>query len=150
MTTSSRKPTYFGCRIKSGISTPRYASGHPDTDIVFEILKGRNGNVKIRKIAYIEEFQQFSITSATILEILAGYRKRGALAKRERAEAIFEVNVEIVPESADFRLAADIIGDLLIRGRPIGVIDPIVASCAIRRGRVSRPETPSTMSSFDS
>ena len=68
------------------------------------------------------------------MEILTGYRKRGAVAQQARASTLFGGNVEIVPNAADYRVAADINGDLLSRGRVIGVVDPLIAACAIRRG----------------
>ncbi len=107
-----------------------------DTDILSEILKGVDPIVGQRAIGYQTHFSQLTFTSASVLEILAGYRKRGAQAQRQRAAALFATNSEIVPDADDYRLAADIIGDLLIAGRPVGMIDPMIAACAIRRGFV--------------
>jgi predicted nucleic acid-binding protein len=105
-----------------------------DTDILSEILKGLNASVENRKNAYEAGFSKISFTSASVMEILTGYRKRGAQTQRQRAETLFNKNAEIIPDAEDYRLAADIIGDLLIQGTPIGLVDPLIAACAIRRG----------------
>jgi len=105
-----------------------------DTDILSEILVGQNPNVAAYVLEYTAEYQQLSFTSFSVFEILSGLRKRDAKAKLKRAEQLFAQNIEIIPEAADYRLAADIVGDLLKAGQPIGIIDPFIAACAIRTG----------------
>lgn len=105
-----------------------------DTDILSEILKGVNLTVGKRKAAYEADFQQLTFTSPSVMEILTGYRKRGAPAQQQRAATLFSLNTEIVPDNADYRLAAEINGDLLSKGQIIGMVDPLIAACAIRRG----------------
>lgn len=105
-----------------------------DTDILSDILRGLNPNVERHRDIYRLSFPQFVFTSASVFEILTGLRKRGAIVQRERAEALFDKNIEIVPEGPDYRLASDISGDLWAKGKPIGPIDPLIAACAIRRG----------------
>ena len=105
-----------------------------DTDVLSEVLKGQNPNVEKYKNDYASQYPKLSITSASVMEILTGYRKRGATAQRQRAASLFSQNNEIVPDAEDYRLAADIIGDLLVKGLVIGMIDPLIAACAIRRG----------------
>lgn len=105
-----------------------------DSDILSEILKGINPTVEQRKDAYEAHFQQLTFTAASVMEILTGYRKRGAPAQQQRAATLFSLNNEIVPDAADYRLAAEINGDLLKDGKIIGMVDPLIAACAIRRG----------------
>lgn len=105
-----------------------------DTDILSEVLKGINPNVGEHQLGYQAHFTRLTFTSASVMEILTGLRKRGAPAQLQRAEALFALNLEIVPDAADYRLAADISGDLLKAGKVIGIVDPLIAACAIRRG----------------
>jgi tRNA(fMet)-specific endonuclease VapC len=105
-----------------------------DSDTVSEILKGRNSEVVRRTTAYQLMFPKLSITSATILEVLYGYERVQARAQMNRAEALFAENEEIIPVSQDYRLAATIAGALDRQGTTIGLFDPLIAACAIRRG----------------
>ena len=105
-----------------------------DTDILSEVLKGKDPNVHAHFTRYLAFHSEVSFTSATVMEIMAGYRKRGASLQAQRADGLFMQNNEVVPEAADYRLAAQIIGDLLKKGKGIGMVDPLIAACAIRRG----------------
>jgi predicted nucleic acid-binding protein len=57
-----------------------------------------------------------------------------AHAKIQRFEAVFAKNHEIAPDEQDYRLAAETSGALNRQGTPIGLIDPLIAASAIRRG----------------
>lgn len=105
-----------------------------DSDIVSEILKGRNVEVARKTYAYKEAFPRLSFASVTLLEVLYGLERINAHSQIHRAELLFSENEEIIPMSADYRLAASIAGALDRRGRPIGLADPLIAACAIRRG----------------
>ena len=105
-----------------------------DTDIVSEILKGRDLHVLERANTYSSNFSKFTFTSVTLLEILYGLERIDAKVQIQRAEALFSVNEEIVPDSGDYRLAATIAGSLDKSGKTIGLADPLIAACAIRRG----------------
>jgi len=105
-----------------------------DSDILSEILKGRSPKVERHKIAYVAQFQQLTFTSASLLEILYGYERLQAQAQIKRAEALFAVNEELIPASEDYRLAAKMAGTLDRNGTTLGLIDPLFAACAIRRG----------------
>jgi len=105
-----------------------------DTDILSVILKGIDPTVEQHKDTYGAHFQKLTFTSASVMEVLTGYRKRSAPAQQQRAATLFSLNSEIIPDAADYRLAAEINGDLLKVGRIIGIVDPLIAACAIRRG----------------
>jgi predicted nucleic acid-binding protein len=105
-----------------------------DTDILSEILKAKDPMVLARLAKYGLNFDQITFSSASVWEILSGYRKRNAPAQAERATQLFDQNRELVPEAADYRLAAEINGDLLRKGRVVGMVDPLIAASAIRRG----------------
>jgi len=105
-----------------------------DSDILSEILKGKNRQVEANKTAYAAEFSQLTFTSATVLEVLYGLERIGARAQLQRAEALFAKHEEIPPTPQDYRLAAEIAGALDRQGTHVGLIDPLIAACAIRRG----------------
>lgn len=105
-----------------------------DTDLLSEILKGINPNVIRSQVAYCEDHGVLSFVSVTAFEILFGYGHKNATAQIRRAEALFAKNDEIVPESDDYRLAAEIASALSRQGKIVGFIDPVIAACAIRRG----------------
>jgi predicted nucleic acid-binding protein len=96
--------------------------------------KGEAPQVEQHKIVYVAQFSKLTFTSATLLEILYGYERVRAHAQIKRAETLFAANDEIIPASEDYRLAATIAGALDRNGTTIGLIDPLIAACAVRRG----------------
>jgi tRNA(fMet)-specific endonuclease VapC len=104
-----------------------------DTDTLSEVIKGLNVNVVSRAKEYVDAFGALSFSSASAYEVLVGLQSKQALGKIYRAEALFAQNEEIPPEAGDFRFAAKIVGALNRMGRPIGLFDPLIAACAIRR-----------------
>lgn len=105
-----------------------------DSDILSEVLKGRDSNVRAQAAAYLSQHPVLTFTSATAFEILFGLERKAAHAQIQRVEAVFAINDEVVPEPQDYRLAAEISGALSRQGTPIGIIDPLNAACATRRG----------------
>jgi tRNA(fMet)-specific endonuclease VapC len=105
-----------------------------DSDILSEILKGRDRQVEIHKDLYTAEFPRLSFTSATVLEILYGLERVSARAQIQRAEALFTKNDEVLPLREDYRLVSAIAGALDRQGTHIGLVDTLIAACAIRRG----------------
>lgn len=104
-----------------------------DTDLFSECIKGKDPVVHQHFQAYLSFHARLTITSWTAFEVLTGIRHRlpHRLAIYEQAISSTE---EIVPEAADYRLAAEIKGSLLRTGKPIGDIDPHIAACAVNRG----------------
>lgn len=105
-----------------------------DSDTLSEVLKGIDPIVVANARKYGQAFGLLDFTSASVLEILHGLHRKGAPAQIQRAEALFAVNAEYVPDRGDYRLAAQIAGALGKQGTPIGIVDPLIAACAIRRG----------------
>jgi len=105
-----------------------------DSNILSEIIKGINPNVVAKARAYGQEFGALDFTSTSVLEILHGLYHKGNAARIQRAEALFDKNNEVIPDRDDYRLGAQIAGALATQGTPIGIIDPLIAACAIRRG----------------
>jgi len=105
-----------------------------DTDILSEILKGVDQQVMINGKEYMATHDFLTFTSVTIYEIITGLERVNAYAKLIRTKELFKLNDEIVPSSEDYILAGQILGTLQRNGRGVGFSDPLIASCAIRRG----------------
>jgi tRNA(fMet)-specific endonuclease VapC len=104
-----------------------------DSDILSEIIKSVDRNVVERATSYVSEHSVLTFTSTTALEFLYGLHAKGALAQTERVEEVFAENDEICPTVGDYRLGAKVAGHMKRGGTPIGVIDPLIAACAINR-----------------
>ena len=105
-----------------------------DTDILSELFKGINTNVTANANRYRLDFPQLTFTSLSALEMISGLERKQASGKLARMHAMLDANEEVEPTRNDYRLAAEIIGRLGRSGYEIGLVDPIVAACAIRRG----------------
>lgn len=105
-----------------------------DSDILSEVIKGIDARVVARANAYSLDHPKLTFTSVSAYEILSGLHRKDAKVQIQRTEALFAKNDEITPMPEDYRLAAEISGTLIRRGTPIGIIDPLIAACAIRRG----------------
>jgi tRNA(fMet)-specific endonuclease VapC len=105
-----------------------------DSDTLSEVLKAVDPAVVANGESYVQAHGVLTFTSASVLEILHGLQAKLAHAKIQRFEAVFVKNDEITPDDQDYRLGAEISGALQRQGTPIGLIDPLIAACAIRRG----------------
>lgn len=110
-----------------------------DTDILSEILKGKNAAVAAKASAYLAEHGQFTTSSVTVAEIVYGLRRVG----REDRVALFEASLadaEVLPfDDEAARLAGRINADLERVGRVIGLPDVMIAAVAIRRALRTNP-----------
>lgn len=103
-----------------------------DTDIFSEILKAKNAIVVSKAVAYKEEFERFTISVITVLEIVKGLHK---MDRREAMEKF--VNglpaIHVIPLDQDSSiLAGRMFADLERVGQPIGRADPMIAAIAIQ------------------
>ncbi len=105
-----------------------------DTDILSEIIKGRDSAVLERAAAYIATHGRLTTSAISIAEIVYGLRRMG----REDRLAQFETAAnlaEVLPfDDSTARLAGRINGDLVRKGRTIGMPDVMVAAVALRAG----------------
>lgn len=104
-----------------------------DTDILSETFKQRDPVVVAHARDYLHTHATLSYTSVSLVEILSGLHAKDAKNQIARAEAFLSRHEQIVPDGDDYMLAARIIGELQIAGRPIGWDDPVISACAIRR-----------------
>ncbi len=103
-----------------------------DTDVLSEIIKGKNEMVTARASAYLTEHGRFTTSAISVAEIVYGFRR----VAREDRLAQFEASldaVEVLPfDDAAGRLAGRINADLERRGRIIGMPDVLIAAVALR------------------
>jgi tRNA(fMet)-specific endonuclease VapC len=103
-----------------------------DTDILSEILKGKNAAVTGKASGYLAEHGRFTTSAVTVAEIVYGLRRVG----REDRVALFEaslIDAEVLPFDDDAaRLAGRINADLERGGRIIGLPDVMIAAIALR------------------
>jgi tRNA(fMet)-specific endonuclease VapC len=104
-----------------------------DSDILSEVAKGMNPSVTARANLYLDQRQVLTFTSISLYEVIYGLLAKGATVQSAKMVLLLSSHDEIVPESQDYRLAAEIRAALHIGGTPIGTADPVIAACGIRR-----------------
>jgi len=102
-----------------------------DTDILSEVLKARDENVRSRADAYESVFEKYTVSTISVVEIVKGLHKvrRGDRIRRIVAEIGRMELLTLDLDSA--QLAGQIEGDLGRTGQPIGRLDPMIAAIAI-------------------
>lgn len=107
-----------------------------DTDILSEILKGRDRTVAGRATEYRREHGRYSVTTITIAEVVKGFHRirredlidgfLGAIRAEEVLSLDFEAGVT----------AGRVFADMERAGTPVGRADPLIAAIALRHDRV--------------
>jgi tRNA(fMet)-specific endonuclease VapC len=102
-----------------------------DTDILSEIIKGRDLVVAAKARAYLTRLGRFTTSAVSIAEVIYGFRRIG----REDRVAQFEAsltNAEVLPfDTSAARQAGRINADLERSGRTIGMPDVMIAGIAL-------------------
>ena len=107
-----------------------------DTDILSEVLKGKDANVVAKAQQYIVEHGQFAFSAMTLYEVLRGIQaknatKQLALFPQLTAGAIVvPISIPVLQRAAGLWVAAG------IGGHPRGDSDLIIAATALEVGRV--------------
>ncbi|HWL95621.1 MAG TPA: PIN domain-containing protein [Phycisphaerae bacterium] len=102
-----------------------------DTDILSEVLKGRNPAVLEKSAAYQAEHGVFCCSVISIVEIIAGLQQRQRTIQLEKFEDAIS-GLEVIPLDLEAAtVAGRIQGDLDRTGQPIGKADPLIAGIAI-------------------
>lgn len=105
-----------------------------DTDILSEIIKGKNANVAARASAYLSAYRQLTTSAISVAEVIYGLRRVG----REDRILQFELAVDLAQalpfDDGAARLAGRINGELVRQGRIIGMPDVMIAAIALRAG----------------
>ncbi|EDN70791.1 PilT-like protein [Beggiatoa sp. PS] len=107
-----------------------------DTDTLSEIIKGKNTLVRQRANDYLAKFDQYTISTITVIEIVKGFHK----VQREDHIAQFLSaisNAEILTLNfKNAELTGRIYADLEKTGQPIGCADPMIAAIALENDLV--------------
>lgn len=102
-----------------------------DTDVLSEILKGKNQNVVHRAKAYLQAFERFTTSTVSILEVVKGFQRM----QREPPLQLFLDNLPtfdiLALDTNAATIAGRIYGDLERTGQTIGRADPMIAGIAI-------------------
>ena len=105
-----------------------------DTDIFSEILKGIDGNVVARAVAYRAVWNRYTVSTITVLEIVKGFHKvRREDAIRRFLDGLSSTEV-LTLDLQSAELAGRIYADLERTGQPIGRADPMIAAIAMQCG----------------
>ena len=107
-----------------------------DTDILSEVLKGRNPQVVAQAEAYLRHHAMRTVSAVSVIEVVSGLRRMARSAQLEQFLGALDA-IEVLPvDTQSAVLAGRIDGDLLRTGQPIGRADPIIAAQAITHGVV--------------
>jgi tRNA(fMet)-specific endonuclease VapC len=107
-----------------------------DTDILSEVLKGRNPQVVAQAEAYLRHHAMLTVSAVSVIEVVSGLQRIARSAQLEQFLRALDA-IEVLPvDTQSAVLAGRIDGDLLRTGQPIGRADPIIAAQAITHGVV--------------
>jgi tRNA(fMet)-specific endonuclease VapC len=102
-----------------------------DTDILSEILKAKNTGIVSKAVEYKENFEQFTISVITVMEVVKGLHKIGrADALKKFLSGLRAIEVLSFDENCSV-IAGRMFADLENTGQPIGRADPMIAAVAV-------------------
>jgi tRNA(fMet)-specific endonuclease VapC len=102
-----------------------------DTDIISEILKGIDPNIRAKAIAYRSQFGFYTTSVISVMEIVEGWHRRQNEARITQFLGTLATE-EVLPMTlADADLAGRIYVDLERTGQRIGYPDCIIGAIAI-------------------
>jgi tRNA(fMet)-specific endonuclease VapC len=102
-----------------------------DTDILSEIIKGRDPVVAAKARTYLGQLGRLTTSSVTVAEIIYGFRRIGREDRISQFEASL-TNAEVLPfDVAAAGHAGRINADLERTGRTIGMPDVMIAGIAL-------------------
>ncbi len=105
-----------------------------DTDILSEIGKGIDPNVRRNAAAYRAAFGSYTVSVITMIEVVRGFQKKQSTARLQQFLAAI-ASEEVLPlDQAAAELAGRIAGDLDRVGQPLGRADPMIAAIALQHG----------------
>jgi tRNA(fMet)-specific endonuclease VapC len=107
-----------------------------DTDILSEIMRGRNSRVLEHAATYSDEYRAFTVSVVTVAEVVKGLRKVSRALALERFIAELP-QFEVLPIDTQVAiLAGNMYAELERSGQPIGRADPMIAATASALGLV--------------
>jgi predicted nucleic acid-binding protein len=103
-----------------------------DTDILSEIIKGKNAAIAANAATYLSQQGQFTTSAVTVAEIVYGFRRMGREDRVKQFEGSLDASEVLPLDDAAARLAGRINADLESRGWTIGMPDVMIAAIALR------------------
>jgi predicted nucleic acid-binding protein len=105
-----------------------------DTDMLSEVMKGRDHRVLERARAYVAAEGRFTVSTITLMEITHGFQRVGRH-ERQTAFEQFALGCEILPfDDRAALLAGRIAAELERRGTPVDTGDVMIAAIAASTG----------------
>jgi tRNA(fMet)-specific endonuclease VapC len=105
-----------------------------DTDILSEVLAGKDANVTARARSYRETEGRYTMTVVAVVEVVRGLRRAGARARADAFIASLAHHEILALDTEAAVLAGEMDARLTAIGRPVGLADVLVAAIAHRHG----------------
>ena len=102
-----------------------------DTDILSELLRGRNARVIARAKDHVSQFGPFAVSVVTVMEFAKGLEKAGRINELDSLLLRLKPLQILGFTSGEARVAGIIYGALERTGAPIGRADPMIAASAL-------------------
>jgi tRNA(fMet)-specific endonuclease VapC len=106
-----------------------------DTDMLSEVLKQRNANVRKQARQYLRSHGQFALSAVTRFEIIRGYKEAGATTQLARFHTFCGHSLILPLTDAIFDGAADLWVVARQGGHACGDADLLIAATALEHGR---------------
>ncbi|MCC5620235.1 type II toxin-antitoxin system VapC family toxin [Nostoc sp. CHAB 5715] len=103
-----------------------------DTDILSEIIKRANSRIIAKANTYLNQFEKYTISVITVMEIVEGWQKRKQEQRLQQFLTIVSSQEILSFDLTEAVLAGKIYADLEIAGKRIGYPDCMIAAIAIR------------------
>ncbi|MDZ7963619.1 MAG: type II toxin-antitoxin system VapC family toxin [Nostoc sp. DedSLP03] len=102
-----------------------------DTDILSEIIKRVNPLIIVKANSYLHQFNKYTISAITVMEIVEGWQKRKQEKRLQQFLAILNSQEILSFDLTEAVLARKIYADLETTGKRIGYPDCMIAAIAI-------------------
>lgn len=102
-----------------------------DTDILSEIIKRVNLRIIVKANSYLNQFDKYTISAITVMEIVEGWQKRKQEKRLQQFLTILTSQEILSFDLTEAVLAGKIYADLEITGKRIGYPDCMIAAIAI-------------------
>ncbi|MEH1844771.1 MAG: PIN domain-containing protein [Nostoc sp.] len=102
-----------------------------DTDIISEIIKRANPRIIVRANSYLNQFDKYTLSVITVMEIVEGWHKRKQEQRLQQFLTILTSQEILSFDLTEAVLAGKIYADLEITGKRIGYPDCMIAAIAI-------------------
>ncbi|MEH2110191.1 type II toxin-antitoxin system VapC family toxin [Nostoc sp.] len=102
-----------------------------DTDILSEIIKRVNPRIIVKANNYLSQFDKYTISAITVIEILEGWQKRKQEKRLQQFLTIVASQEILSFDLTEAVLAGKIYADLETTGKRIGYPDCMIAAIAI-------------------